>query len=249
MKKLLGLLLVIIGTISYTYGQIEKVELDFKQDEVYVIVDETLMGMSPDMVKVNFDLNKNIYFYKKGYYSQKLVIDPFKQFAKLTIDLNKKPESTKLDEKQLLKLDTLLVSKIVTNFTSNDLKEILENNFLKNNFLLGKDIALFQTAESDIKNTKYKIGIEIVDSDQYRSVYKAPRFMMAQIKIRWSLFDTDLNKVVYFNETEGAYFVKIQKSKGLVVSELMRRVMEGAIDEAQTKLFADKKFNTCFLGE
>lgn len=247
MKRMLGVGLVLLLVCNFGYSQISKVELSFKQEMVYVLLDDKLVGMDPELIKINFDLNKDLYFYKKGFFSQRVEIDPEIPFSRLTIDLIPKVRAEKDDQKKILDLDTLLVSRIVTNFTRNDLNEIIENNFIENNFFIGKNASLFAGADSEIKNTKYKIGIEIVDSRQIRSVYKAPRFMMAQINIRWSLYEIESNKVVYFNATEGSYFVKIQKPKGLVVSELMERVMEGAINEAQTKLFVDEKFMNLML--
>jgi hypothetical protein len=249
MKRILGAFLLLFVIQVFSYGQIKKVQIEFKQEEVFVVLDDKLVGENPQIVKINFDLNKNVYFYKKGYYSQRVEIEPDVPFAKLTVDLIKKDKSTMLPNKKLLKPDTLLVSKIVTNFTKNDLKEIIESNFVENNFLIGSDIKLFAGAENEIHNTKYKIGIEIVDSKQIRSVYKAPRFMMAQIIIRWYLYDIEQNKVVYFDSTEGSYFIKLQKPKGFVVTEIMERVMEGAIDESQGKLLSDKKFRDLILAD
>ena len=36
--------------------------------------------------------------------------------------------------------------------------------------------------------------------------------------------------------------MKVGKTKGMIVSELMERVMKGAIKEAQFKLLTDEKF-------
>ena len=243
MKHLISYLIVLVFFETIGFSQIKKVELSYNQQEVYVVLDDHLLGMNPAYIKVNFDINKDLYFYKKGYYSQRLEIDPDEAFAKLTIDL--KPKNTevgKLEQKKMLKLDTLKVSRIVTNFTASDLQEIIDKNFMENNYFIGKESSLFSEAAGAINSSKYKLGIEIVDSKQIRSVYKAPRFMMAQIQIRWSLLDTDQKKIVYFHETEGSYFVQMQQKKGFVVSEIMERVMEGAIEEAELKLLTDEKF-------
>lgn len=249
MKKLVVSILITSLSLNAIYCQIERVLMNYKQEGVYVVIDEKLVGESPEQIKVNFDLNRYIYFYKKGYFSQKVAIDPDVNFVKLTVDLIKKPTDIAAKEKLLIKPDTLLVSKIVTNFTASDIQEVIDQMFIKNNYMIGKSANLFPEAINEIKDTRYKIGIEIVDSDQIRSVYKAPRFMMAQINLRWSVLDVSSNKVVFFKSTEGAYFVKIQKAKGFVVSEMMERVMNGAIKEAQTKLLIDDKFKNLFINK
>ena len=66
--------------------------------------------------------------------------------------------------------------------------------------------------------------------------------MMGYIKMRWALLDKNTNEVTFFEETEGSYFVKITSTKGLVVSEKMKVVMEGAIREAQFKLITNETF-------
>lgn len=242
MKKKVLLVASLFLLITVAFGQKKKVELSYSQEDVYVVLDEKLVGLSPKGMKLDFALGGEIYFFKRGYYSHRVKVDPETVFNKLSIDLIKKPKSAKAEVKRLLKPDTLLVSNIVTNFTAKDIQEILDENFIENNYMIGKSAALFPGAIDEIQNSRYKIAVEIVDSKQVRSVYKAPRFMMAFMKIRWSLLDKDTNKVVYFNSTDGTYFVKIQSPKGMVISEMMVRVMEGAIKEAQFKLLKDKKF-------
>ena len=123
-----------------------------------------------------------------------------------------------------------------------DVWEIVNANFVKNNYYIGNSVALFPGAKNEIQNTRFKLAIEVITSDQVISVYKSPRFMMGYIKIRWALLDKTSNEVVYFEETEGSNFVKISKTKGMVISDKMRIVMEGAIKEAQFKLLTDDKF-------
>ena len=66
--------------------------------------------------------------------------------------------------------------------------------------------------------------------------------MMGYVKIRWALLDIKTNEVTFFDETEGGNFVQIDTTKGMVVSDKMRIIMEGAIIEAQMKLLTNPKF-------
>lgn len=223
-------------------SQIKKVNVSYNEPETYVILEEELIGVCPEFIKIDFAIGGDLIFYKPGFYSYRIGIDQDNQFNKLGVELVRKPKNIALESKKLLKLDTLVVSSVVTNMTLKNIQEIIEENFINNNYYMGKGIDLFPNAKDEIENCRYKIAIEIVDSKQIRHVYKAPRFMLGYIKIRWSLLDLTTNKVVYFNTTEGINFIKVSKTKGIVVSELMKRVMKGAIKEAQFKILADKKF-------
>ncbi|MBN2570709.1 MAG: hypothetical protein JXA68_01160 [Ignavibacteriales bacterium] len=241
MKKFL--LSILISVAAFTASaQVMKVDISYNQEEVFVVLNDKLIGNNPEFLKINFDMGGDLIFFKKGYYSHRIKIDPEKPFSKISIDLVEKDFSSKAEEKRLLVPDTLLVSTIVTNMTDNDIKEQLDQNFIENNYFIGKSVELFPNAINEIKDSRYKIAIEIVDQKQVRAVYKAPLFMMGYIRIRWSLLDSKSNKVVFFKDTEGTYFVKIQKSKGMMVSKMMKEVMKGAIKEAQVKLLSDNEF-------
>ncbi len=241
MKKAFIILFgILISSIAYT--QTLKVGVDYKQEEVSVILNEKLIGINPPLLSINFDLGGEIIFYKKGYYSHRIEIDVNKPFKNINIDLIKKEGESKINIKRLLLPDTLVISKIVTNFTTSDLKEEFDKNFIDNNYFIGKSYELFPAAQNEIQNSRFKIAIDVIDQNQIRGIYKAPRFMLGYIKIRWALLDDLSNKVVYFKETEGTHFVKIQKRKGLVASKLMKKIMIEAIKEAQIKLLVDSKF-------
>jgi len=224
------------------FAQKRAVEVSYAQENVNVVLDGVFLGDSPRAVKVDFELSKSLIFFKRGYYTQRVEIEPETVIGKMKVDLVKKPKGAILKEKTLLKLDTLLISEIVTNMDEGDVWEIVNANFVKNNYYIGNSVALFPGAKNEIQNTRFKLAIEVITSDQVISVYKSPRFMMGYIKIRWALLDKTSNEVVYFEETEGSNFVKISKTKGMVISDKMRIVMEGAIKEAQFKLLTDDKF-------
>jgi len=243
-KQMKKLIIILFATFISTiiHAQSIKVGIDYKQDEVFVILNEKLIGTMPPALNVDFDLGGEIIFYKKGYYSHRVEIDINKPFRNISIDLIKKEGESKISVKCLLLPDTLVISKIVTNFTTADLKEELDNNFIENNYFIGKSVELFPEAQNEIQNSRFKIAIDVIDQNQLRGIYKAPRFMMGYIKIRWALLDNLSNKVVFFKETEGTHFIKIKKPKGLVVSKLMKKVMIEAIKEAQIKLLVDPEF-------
>ena len=242
MKKITTslILLFFLGTISY--AQKKAVEIVYSQDGVSVVLDERLVGANPRLIKVDFELSKNLIFFKRGYYTQRVEIESDVIFEKIKVDLVKKPKSAAIPIKTLLKPDTLLISSVVTNLDETDIWEIINRNFIKNNYYIGNSIALFPGAKNEIQGSRFKLAIEVVKSKQVSRVYKNPRFMMAYIMIRWALLDVTTNEVTYFEETEGSYFVRVDKPKGWVVSEKMKIVMEGAIKEAQFKLLTDDKF-------
>jgi len=241
------LLLVSLLAINNLAAQKRAVEMSYMQEEVSVVLDGVLIGDNPSRVKIDFELSKSLILFKRGYYTQRVEIEPETVIGKMKIDLVKKPKDAMLSKKKLLKLDTLLVSEIVTNMDKGDLWEIINSNFVKNNYYIGNSVALFPGAKNEIQNTRFKLAIEVVSSNQVRHVYKSPRFMMAYIKIRWALLDKESNEVVYFEETEGSNFVGISKTKGMVITDKMRIVMEGAIKEAQFKLITDDKFLNTIL--
>jgi hypothetical protein len=248
MQKTIFLSLGLLFFSLQCFSQKKKVEIQYLQEDVYVVYEEKLVGESPSYVKIDFALGGDLIFFKRGYYSQRVKIDPETIFTKLKVDLIKKPKSAAALEKKLLKPDTLLISSIITNMTVNEVQQVLDENFMENNYYIGKSVDLFPGAEDMIKNSRFKIAVEIMDNKQVRSVYKAPRFMMGYIKIRWSLLDTHTNKVVFFEKTEGTYFITLQSTKGLVISELMTRVMKGAIKEGQLKLLTNDKFVNLIAG-
>ncbi len=248
MKKII-ILSILILIVTLTFAEKRKVEVVYKQEEVYVVFEENLIGVSPEFLKIEFALGGDLIFFKAGYYSQRVKIDPETVFSKLKVDLVPKPKSAAAPTKKLLKPDTLLVSNIVTNMTNKDIQEVIDENFIANNYYIGNSSKLFPGSENEIKNTRYKIAIEVVDSKQVRAVYQAPRFMMAYIRIRWSLLDVNTNKVIYFNDTEGTYFVKVESTKGMVLSDMMLRVMKEAIKEAQFKLLTDNKFTSLIAAD
>lgn len=242
MKRIFFILLVVASVISAT-AQKRKVELNFVQLEgVYVVVNEVLIGENPKYLKLDFNLGGDIIIFKRGYYSQRIEIDPETVFARLKVDLEKKPKSAAAKIKRLLQPDTLVISEIITNMDEHDVREVVDGEFIANNYFIGKDVALFPQAVNELENSRYKIAVEIVKTNQVKSVYSNPRFMMAFAKIRWSLLDTKTNKVVFFKETEGHYFVRIQSTKGMQVTKQMTKVMKEAIKEAQFKLLTDKEF-------
>lgn len=243
MKKYFFLLILFsISSVSVN-AQMKKVSLIYQQpDEVFVMVNDKLVGTNPNTLKIDFNLGGEIVFFKIGYYSQQISIDPETIFVKLKIDLEKKPKTAKASQKKLLNPDTLLISEIITNMDEHDVREVLDENFIKNNYFIGKDAALFPQAVNEIQNSRYKIGIEVVKTRQASQVYKNPRFMMAYAKIRWTLLDTQTNKIAYFKETEGHYFVKIHTTRGLQVSKQKTKVMKEAMKEAQFKLLTDQEF-------
>lgn len=242
MNRILLLLVVTALVATSAFAQNVRVKVSYNQEDISVVIDEKYVGLSPKQLKVDFALASEIFFFKKGFYTHRIEIDPEEEFDKLTITLIPKPKHAKAPVNRIIKPEKLLVTKTVTNMTAGDIQEILDQNFIKNNYFIGKSIDLFPGAESEIKNSRYKIAVEVVGNNQIRSVYKAPRFMMAYIKLRWSLLDVKTNKVVFFDSTDGVYLVKIQSPKGLVISEMMLKVMKGAIKEAQFKLLTNKKF-------
>ncbi len=241
MRKVLVILLLAFGVFT-VQAQKQTVAITYAQEEVFVVLDGILIGANPKSLKIDFELSKSLIFFKRGYYTQRMEIEPDVVIGKMKVSLSKKPETAAISQKTLLKLDTLLVSSIVTNMNKTDLWEIINSMFVKNNYYIGNSTALFPEAKNEISDSRYKLAIEIVDSDQIRHVYKAPRFLMGYIKIRWALLDKTTNEVVYFEVTEGSYFVQVDSPKGLVVSEKMLIVMEGAMKEAQFKLLTDEKF-------
>jgi hypothetical protein len=232
-----------ILSVLVAYTQKQYVDITYVQEDgVSVVLDGALLGENRTSVKVDFELSKDILFFKRGYYTQRVEIDADVIISKMKVDLVKKPSSAALPEKTLLKPDTLLVSDYVTNMDDGDIWEVLNSNFIKNNYYIGNSSSLFPGAKNEIQDSRYKLGIEIVSSDQVSNVYKSPKFMMAYIKIRWALLDKVSNEVTYFQETEGSYFVKVSRTKGMVISDKMRVVMEGAMKEAQFKLLTDNEF-------
>ncbi len=242
MKYIIFAIFILCFCINSGNAQNKRVVLTYTQDDVIVVLDEKFLGKNPASVKINFDLNKEIFFFKKGYYSEKKVVDSDFPLRNIDIELLDKSKDVKLLSKQLLRIDTLISRNAVTNFTIEDLKESINNNFEQNNFYTGKEVDLFAGVNSEIKNAKYKLAIEILDSEQKRSVYKTPRFLLADITIRWSLLNIALNQLVYANETNGSYLTRVKKTKGYVISDLMRKTMLEAIEQAQEKLISDKKF-------
>lgn len=235
----LALLLMVSLSI---FSQRKKVNVQYGQEDVLVLVDGTMMGENPNSLKIDPQLNRKIFFYKNGYYSQTINLDPDAAIDDLSINLIKNSENTKLSYKQLLKPDTLVISKTVSNFTRSDIREVIGRNFMNNNFVIGKETQLFANLDSDIKDTKYKIAAEVYDNTQIRSFYSKPRFLAAHIKVRWYLLDISKNKVVFSSETEGMHVITSNKTKGYVVSELMKKAMTEAIEEAQDRLITDDHF-------
>ena len=242
LKKTLFISLFIFLGISTSFAQKIKIAVSYNEPETYVVFNEELIGVCPDFIKLDFAIGGDLVFFKPGFYSYRVEIEPENQFNKLSVELIKKPKDISLAEKRLIKPDTLVMTSIVTNMTSNKIQEIIDENFEDNNYYIGKSAALFPGVQDEIKDCRYKIAVEIIDSRQIRRVYKAPRFAMAFIEIRWSLLDSENNKIAYYNTTDGIYFVKVSSTKGMIVSELMERVMEGAITEAQFKVLSDEKF-------
>jgi len=242
MKKFATSIILLFFIVTMSNAQKKAVEIVYSQEDVSVVLDEHLVGANPRFIKIDFELSKNLIFFKRGYYTQRVEIESDEIFEKIKVDLVKKPKSAVIPIKTLLKPDTLLISSVVTNLDETDIWEIINRNFVKNNYYIGNSIALFPGAKNEIQNSKFKLAIEVVKSKQVTSVYKNPRFMMGYIMIRWALLDISTNEVTYFEETEGSYFVRVGKPKGWVVSEKMKIVMEGAIKEAQFKLLTDEKF-------
>jgi len=241
MKK--GVIFIILFVVAFqSYAIKQNVHFTYAQEEVSVILDGKLIGVNPKSVKIDFDLAKDLIFFKRGYYTHRVEIEPEVVFDKINIDLIKKPKSAEISQKTLLKPDTLLISNIVTNMNEKDLWEIINKNFIKNNYFIGNSSALFPEANNEIQDSRFKLAIEIVDSKQHRQVYKSPKFLMGYIKIRWALLDIESNEVVFFEETEGINFVRLTRTKGIVISDKMKIVMEGAIKEAQFKLLTNEKF-------
>ncbi|PLX06041.1 MAG: hypothetical protein C0596_16240 [Marinilabiliales bacterium] len=220
----------------------QNVKVTFKQEEVSVILDGKYIGDNPKSIKIDFDLAKDLVFFKRGYYTYRIEIEPNTIFDEMTVDLIKKPKSAELTNKTLLQPDTLLVSSIVTNMNETDLWEIINQNFIENNYYIGSSTSLFPEAKNDIYDSRFKLAIEIVDSKQYRHVYKSPKYLMAYIKIRWALLDKITNEVVFYEETEGIFFVRLNRTKGIIISDKMKIVMENAIEEAQFKLLTNNDF-------
>ncbi len=238
-----------IAFLIFTFSlsaQTSKVHLKYNQDDVSVILDNTYEKTNPSDVKINFDVNKVLYFIKRGYYSQTVVIDSDQPFSSLTIDLKPIDTNTKLDKQQLLKPDTLVITKTVTNFTRKELEELMNSNFRNNNFIIGQDLSLFQLDLADKKDVQYKLAAEILESNQIRSVYSKPRFIAAAIEIRWTLLNMKDNSIAYRKTTNGAYMAQVNKTKGIVVGELSAKTMEKAIKEAQDQMFIDPEFRAIF---
>ena len=242
LKKTLFIHLFILLGISISYGQKTKIAVSYNEPETYVVFNEELIGVCPEFIKLDFAIGGDLIFFKPGFYSFRIEIGPENVFNKLGVELIEKPKDISLEKKRLIKPDTLVMTSIVTNMTSNKIQEIIDANFEKNNYYIGKSAALFPGVQDEIQDCRYKLALEIIDSRQIRSVYKAPRFAMASITIRWSLLDSENNKIAYYNTTDGIYFVKVSSTKGMIVSELMERVMKGAITEAQFKVLSDEKF-------
>ena len=242
MLKNASVMLLLFVITTGLFAQKRAVQVSYAQEDVNVVLDGIFLGDNPSNIKVDFELSKSLIFFKRGFYTQRVEIEPETIIGKMNVDLVKKPKNALLDGKTLLKLDTLLISEIVTNMDEGDIWEIINSNFVKNNYYIGNSVALFPGATNEIQNTRFKLAIEVVSSNQVRNVYKSPRFMLGYMKIRWAVLDKTSNEVVYFEETEGSNFVRISKTKGMVVSDKMRIVMEGAIKEAQFKLLTDDKF-------
>ncbi len=246
MKFLLSLSLSI--AISFALqAQKRKVIMTFTHNDVQVMVNEELVGPNPKVIKVDFTLGGEILFFKHGYYSQRIEIDNEKIFTSLRVNLEKKPKSAAVESKRLLCPDTLLISNFVTNMTHNDIREVIDQNFMSNNYFIGKSANLFPQAVNEITESRYKVAIEVVDTDQVQYIWKSPKFMRSYAKLRWTLLDTKTNKVVYYKETEGHYLVTMRTTKDVIISKVRRNVMEKAIEEAQFKLLTDNKFKELVL--
>lgn len=247
MKIITLALLSIISIIAV--AQKKAVEITYSQPDVYVVMDEQMVGINPKTIKIDFAIGGDLYFFKRGCYSQRVTINPDKPFGKLNVNLVEKPESAALARKQLLKPDTLKLATIVTNMTANDIQEIVNETFAANNYYVGNSISMFPGASDDIANSKYFIAIEVIESNQVRTTYKSPYFLMASIKMRWSLLDKSINKVMYYNTTEGTYFVPLETTKNISISDKMKRVVKEAIVESQTKLITDPSFTKIIANE
>ncbi|MBS2098099.1 hypothetical protein [Carboxylicivirga linearis] len=244
MKKYL-LVTLLICSIS-TIAQTTKVKVNYKQDDVSVILDNTYLKSNPSDVKINFDVNKVLYFIKRGYYSQTVIVDSDRPYASLNIDLKPIDSNTKQEKEQFLIPDTLVITKTVTNFTRKELVEVMNTNFRNNNFIIGQDLNLFQVDISEKEDIRYKLAAEILNSNQIRSVYTKPRFVAASIQIRWTLLDIKNNTIAFRKTTNGAYMAEVNKTKGIVVGELMAKTMKKAIKEAQDQMFIDSDFRSIF---
>ena len=133
------------------FAQKRAVEVSYAQENVNVVLDGVFLGDSPRAVKVDFELSKSLIFFKRGYYTQRVEIEPETVIGKMKVDLVKKPKGAILKEKTLLKLDTLLISEIVTNMDEGDVWEIVNANFVKNNYYIGNSVALFPEPKTKSK--------------------------------------------------------------------------------------------------
>lgn len=239
-KSLLFILFVCLQSVGF--AQKKKVLVTYNQEDVHVIVTDNYVGRSPSTLKLDFDLGGDIIFFKKGYFSYRVTLDVDEPFSNLKVVLKKKPKSTNSEDKVVINFDTLAVKKIVTNFTDDDIKEAIDENFGKNGFFIGKSADMFSSSANKAKDAKYKIAIEVIESYQLRRTYKSPKFLLGYIKLRWTLLDVNSNEVVFYTKSDGTYFVPIRSTKNLVIQDQMFKIVKEAIREAQFKLLENKKF-------
>lgn len=247
MKKISVIIFCYIFALNVSYAKFSKVELIFDQDEVNVLVDNKFIKINPRFIKIDFNINEKITFFKNGYYSQTVEIEASVVFNKLKINLIKREASLRNATPVLLKNEKLIISDPITNFTEQSINEVLNQNFIKNNYIVGGEKAIFSDGLSAIDNHKFKLGIEIINSEQISSIYDYPRYMLASCKIRWVLLDTESNSIVLTKDTEGSQYVSFQSSKGIMASKKLKSIMEDALIEAQEKLLRNDEFKKITL--
>ncbi len=243
------ILVLLVGVISIAYAQKKKVTISYKQEGVTVILDNDLIGTNPSLVKVDFELSKSIVFYKRGFYAQRLEIDPDSPFEKLTIKLVSRPKSVDNDISRGIELDTIIQTKIISNINRRVISDELISSFQKGNYFLSTTTQKYPHLDGVLKKSGLKLLVEVVESEQIRHVYNSPRFLMGYVKFRYTLVEIESGNVIYSELIEGTNVVRVSSTKGLVVSEKMRLVTRGAIKESVIRLINRDKFKQYLLSE
>lgn len=245
MKKI-GLILFIAFLPLFSMASFQKIAITYNLEDIHVIHGAKYLGENKKKLRLDFDMGGRLVFYKQGYISQIVEIDNKKPFSTLVVALKKNPDSGKSVKDKLLQMNKLVMQEFITNVDTTDLKEIISTALLENNYNTGKPTASSPNAAKQIENAKYKLNIELVDSEQIRSVYQYPRFMMASTKFRWTIEDKKTGDILYFKETEGVHFIQVVTHIGLEVSKRMTEITEEAIKDSLQQVLNDKDFKKIF---
>lgn len=219
-----------------------KVKITYSQSDVNLIYNNKLSGDDLPGIKIDFSLGGTLIFYKTGYFSKTVEIDPDKPFTTLKVNLSRKSSSIKLKSEGLLKQVSYKSNDIIPNYDDEEVKDQLVKDFSILNVNLGINSLAIPDADTRIDSSKYDFHIELVNVEQIQSVYKYPKFMMSKLRFRWTIKDKETKRTLLFKETEGIYFVKVSSTKGLIVSKKMLQITKEAIEEAVEKLVSDKDF-------